>query len=49
MEALVFGYYLGLLVFALNGLIWMGMRQERYVMKARDDRLRKLLMARRPK
>ena len=49
MEALIVGYYLGLFVFALNGLIWVAQRNERVAARARDDRLRRILMARKGK
>jgi len=39
--------YFGLLVFALNGLVLVGIRGERVRIKAYEDRLRRLLMRRR--
>lgn len=39
-------YYVGLLIFALNGLQWMALRQERAAARVRDERIVRLLMAR---
>jgi predicted GIY-YIG superfamily endonuclease len=39
----MFVYYVGLLLFALNGLIWMAQRSERKEALAREDRLKELL------
>lgn len=44
MASVVVGYYLGLFVFAINGLVMMAMRQERVKRKADEERWRKLLM-----
>ncbi len=47
MEIVLLGYYLGLLVFAINGLVWLGYKQERHAAKAREDRIIRLLQSRR--
>jgi len=45
MEAVVVAaVYMGLMVFALNGLVFMGLRQERYRIKSYEERLRRLYM-----
>lgn len=45
MAALVlFAYFVGLLIFALNGIIFMGMKQQEYRIKAYEERLRRLYM-----
>lgn len=49
MEALIGVYYVGLFIFALNGLIWMAQRSERVAAKAREERLIRILMARKGK
>jgi hypothetical protein len=43
MEAIITVYYIGMMIFALNGLVWMGMRSERIAARAREDRLKELL------
>ena len=44
METVILAYYLGLMVFMFNGFIYLGMRNERLEAKAREERLRRLLM-----
>jgi hypothetical protein len=36
-------YYIGLGMFMLNSIIWMGQRNERVVAKVREERLKQLL------
>jgi ferritin-like protein len=43
---LVAAYYLGLTVFALNGLVMMGQRNLARDARMRDERLRRLLLRR---
>jgi hypothetical protein len=45
MEALiVLALYAGCFIFALNGLLMMGMKAERIKLKAQEERLRRILM-----
>lgn len=47
MEALmVIGLYMGLFIFAINGLILMGLRQERHRIKAYEARLLRNILRR---
>lgn len=38
--------YAGLTMFALNGILWIGIKQERQRIKAYEERLRRLYMRR---
>lgn len=49
MVEIIMGYYIGLFIFALNGLQWMAMRQRDQALKVREERLAKLLLRRRIK
>ena len=44
MEAVILVYYVGLMLFALNGLVWFAQRSERVEAVAREERLKELLL-----
>ena len=41
---IVLGLYAGCFIFALNGIVMLGMKAERAKMKAQEERLRRILM-----
>lgn len=47
MALAIFGFYIGLFIFAINGLILVGLKQERYRIKAYEERLKRLYLRRR--
>lgn len=49
MVDIVMAYYIGLFIFALNGLQWVALRQQQQSLKVREERLAKLLLRRRIK
>jgi len=44
MTVLILGFYLGLLVFALNGLQWMALINKQRELKVTEERIVRLLM-----
>jgi uncharacterized membrane protein len=49
MIALLFGFYIGLFIFAINGLLLHAVRAKQIELRAQEDRIRRLLMAARIK
>lgn len=41
---ILLAWYVGLMLFALLGLQWVAMRQQKVVLRAEQDRIRRMLM-----
>ena len=44
MDMIIAGFYLGLFIFALNGLQWIALQQKTRELAAKEDDIRRLLM-----
>lgn len=47
MEAMIVGYYIGLFIFAINGIQWMALRQAKREHAAAHERLMRLIASKR--
>lgn len=44
LDLLILGYYLGLVILALNGIVYLGLRQKKIELKAMEEHLMRLLI-----